>query len=101
MAGGNPLKKNANELVKDDFADLPVDPDNPEWTEEEFASARPFAEAFPELMENLRRSRGRPVAQVRKQQISIRLDAEVVERFKATGKGWQARINDILKQAKP
>jgi len=33
--------------------------------------------------------------------VSIRLDPDVVERARATGPGWQARINDILKAAFP
>ncbi len=45
--------------------------------------------------------RGRPTGAVQKQpvkkQLAIRLSAEVVEYFKATGKGWQGRIDDILK----
>lgn len=74
--------------------------DNPEWTEEDFRQARPFAEVFPDLAESIRRSRGRPKVAAPKQQISLRLDPEVIEKFKATGKGWQARINDVLKAAK-
>lgn len=73
--------------------------DNSEWTAEEMQKARPFSEVFPELMQSMHRSRGRPLAEVRKQQISIRLDAEVIEKFKATGKGWQARINEALRKA--
>lgn len=76
------------------------DPDNPEATEEELANARPFAEVFPELAESIRRSRGRPAVPRPKQQVSLRLDPEVIEKFKATGKGWQARINEVLKRAK-
>ncbi len=76
------------------------DPDNPEWTEQDFKNARPFAEVFPELMESIRRSRGRPAVPRPKQQISLRLDPEVIDKFKATGKGWQARINEVLKRAK-
>ncbi|TIU84753.1 MAG: hypothetical protein E5W03_11740, partial [Mesorhizobium sp.] len=34
------------------------------------------------------------------QVVSIRLDQDVVRKFKATGKGWQARINEVLKNAK-
>ncbi len=81
-------------------AGIASDPDNPEWTEDEFKRARPFAEVFPELMESIRRSRGRPIVEVRKQQVSLRLDPDVIAKFKATGKGWQARVNEILKQAK-
>jgi uncharacterized protein (DUF4415 family) len=69
-------------------------------TDEELAQAKPFAEVFPELMESIRRSRGRPAVASPRRQISIRLDPEVIEKFKATGKGWQSRINDVLKQAK-
>jgi uncharacterized protein (DUF4415 family) len=74
--------------------------DNPEWTEQDFAKARPFAEVFPDLAESIRRSRGRPKVENPRQQISLRLDPDVIEKFKATGKGWQSRINDVLKAAK-
>lgn len=74
--------------------------DNPEWTEDDFKNARPFAEVFPDLAESIRRARGRPPVDTPKQQISLRLDPDVIEKFKATGKGWQGRINDVLKAAK-
>ena len=34
-----------------------------------------------------------------KRQITLRLDADVVERFRATGPGWQGRVNAILRRA--
>ena len=34
-----------------------------------------------------------------KQQITLRLDADIIERFRATGPGWQARINEALRKA--
>jgi len=74
--------------------------DSPEATDEQLAQARPFAEVFPDLAESVRRSRGRPKAEKRLQHVSIRLDPEVVAKFKATGKGWQSRINEVLKAAK-
>nr|WP_295463703.1 BrnA antitoxin family protein [Mesorhizobium sp.] len=76
------------------------DPDAPEATNEQMAKAKPFAEAFPALAESIRRSRGRPRADNPRQQISIRLDPDVIEKFKATGPGWQGRMNEILKAAK-
>jgi len=42
--------------------------------------------------------RGRPSSG--KTVVSIRLDPAVIAKFKATGDGWQARINDVLKAAK-
>lgn len=73
--------------------------DNPEWTEEDFKNARPFAEVFPDLAESIRRARGRPAIEAPKRQISLRLDPDVIDAFKATGKGWQGRINDALRKA--
>lgn len=73
--------------------------DNPEWTEEDFRTARPFAEVFPDLAESIRRSRGRPALDNPKKQVTLRLDSDVVARFRAGGPGWQSRINDILRKA--
>lgn len=76
------------------------DPDNPEATDEQLAQARPFAEVFPELAESIRRSRGRPATGAAKQTVSIRLDPDVIAKFKSTGPGWHRLINDILRDAK-
>jgi uncharacterized protein (DUF4415 family) len=58
------------------------DPDNPPTTDEEWARAR----------------RGRPQMAVedRKVLLSLRLDREVVEQFRATGPGWQTRMGEVL-----
>ena len=45
--------------------------------------------------------RGRPPLDRPKVSTTIRLDADVLEKFRATGPGWQSRINEILKAAKP
>ena len=74
------------------------DPDNPEWTEEDFAKARPFAEAFPALADRMRRA-GRPKATNPKVAVSIRLDRDVIDAFKKGGPGWQSRMNDALRDA--
>lgn len=79
---------------------IAADPDDADATDEQLAQARPFAEVFPELFESIKRGRGRPAVEKPKQVVSIRLDQDVVSKFKATGKGWQARINEVLKKAK-
>ncbi|CAO3372936.1 BrnA antitoxin family protein [Azospirillum argentinense] len=73
--------------------------DNPEWTEEDIKNARPFTEVFPHLAESIKRGRGRPPAENPKQQVTLRLDADVIERFKAEGAGWQSRINEALRKS--
>ena len=34
-----------------------------------------------------------------KKQVTLRLDADLLERFRATGAGWQSRINATLRKA--
>ncbi|TPP12045.1 BrnA antitoxin family protein [Rhizobium glycinendophyticum] len=73
--------------------------DNPEMTEAELRELRPFREVFPDLAASIDRKLGRPRADNPKKAISLRLDAEVIERFKATGDGWQSRMNEALRKA--
>ena len=46
------------------------------------------------------RQTGRPLKPDRKVSVTLRLDRDVVERFKASGAGWQTRINAVLKKTK-
>jgi len=41
--------------------------------------------------------RGRPRSDNPKRSIAIRLDPDVLERLRATGPGWQTRINEVLR----
>lgn len=76
------------------------DPDAPEATEDELAQAKPFSEAFPALADAMRKNiGGRPKAENPKVAISLRLDQDVVARFKASGPGWQTRMNRALRDA--
>ena len=45
------------------------------------------------------RGAGRPPSPNPKQQVTLRLDPDVLEKFRATGKGWQSRINAELRKA--
>jgi uncharacterized protein (DUF4415 family) len=74
------------------------DRDNPEWTEEDFARARPLREADPRLFEALRRTRGKQKAPT-KVLVSLRLERDVLARLRASGRGWQGRANEILRKA--
>lgn len=82
-------------------AGIAGDPQNPEMSGERLVSARSASELFgPEVMQSLvamRRPVGRPKADTTKVFTAIRLDADVLAEFKATGKGWQTRINAALK----
>lgn len=47
-------------------------------------------------LSQFKRGRGRPLGSGTKEQVTLRLDAEILEQFRATGNGWQTRINDAL-----
>jgi uncharacterized protein (DUF4415 family) len=82
-----------------------IDDDNPEWTAEDFANARPASEVLPELFGTKNagdllqpKKTGRPRTSTPKIFTGIRLDADVLEAFRATGSGWQTRMNEALKE---
>jgi uncharacterized protein (DUF4415 family) len=69
----------------------------------DFKKMRPAFEVLPpELVEIIKNrkvgQRGPQLAPV-KQQVTLRLDQDVLETFRATGAGWQGRINDALRKA--
>ena len=59
---------------------------------------RPASEALPGFVGRWRRTRGKQKAPI-KRQITIRLDADVVDHFKNRGAGWQTRLNAELRRA--
>lgn len=63
-------------------ADALTDPDNLPLTDAE--------------LNQFKRMRGRPLGSGKKEQVTLRLDVQILEQFKATGNGWQTRINDAL-----
>jgi uncharacterized protein (DUF4415 family) len=80
-----------------------IRPDNdiPEMTAADFARAKPLRSAMPEVVDAMKRGRGRPKSPDPKQRVSLRLDSPVVAAWKATGAGWQSRINEVLAAAAP
>ena len=69
-----------------------------ELTREEIRQMRPAQDVLPEdVIRKMPGQRG-PQKEPTKVPVSIRLSPEVLERFKAGGLGWQARMDDALKQ---
>ncbi|MEI7444226.1 MAG: BrnA antitoxin family protein [Burkholderiales bacterium] len=60
--------------------------------------AQPLTPVQLAAMVPIRAVRGRPPSPNKKQLVSIRYSPEVLEYFKATGEGWQSRIDVVLKQ---
>jgi len=61
------------------------DPDAQPLTDAQWEAARPKARI------------GRPKADITKQPIKLRLDPDVLAALRATGAGWQTRVNDMLR----
>ncbi|XSG85254.1 MAG: BrnA antitoxin family protein [Methylohalobius sp. ZOD2] len=72
-----------------------IDDENPEWTEEDFKRAKRLDQLPPNLQAKLRAVRG-PQKAPTKEQITIQLSPEVVAAFRATGIGWQSRLDAAL-----
>lgn len=73
--------------------------DDPEMTKANFARARRLRADMPDVVKAMKRGRGRPKAERAKERVSLRLDPDVVAAYRATGEGWQSRINDTLARA--
>lgn len=81
------------------------DPDLPEWTDDMFDVAafsvggKVIREATGYLGPN-GVIRGRPpVRGVAKQQVTLRIDPDVIAKFREDGPGWQGRMNEALRKA--
>ena len=64
----------------------------PEQTDEDFARGVLHIGGVPV-------ARGRPKSARPKQPVSLRLDADVIAHFRRSGRGWQSRINSVLRKA--
>jgi len=71
--------------------------DNPDWTAADFAASRPAEDLPPEIRAQFKNRIGRPRSDNPKIPVKLRLDDDVVAALRATGPGWQTRINDMLK----
>ena len=55
------------------------------------------AEELQAGLETARRKRGRPTGSGKKEQVAIRFDRDVLAALRATGPGWQTRVNDAMR----
>jgi len=71
-----------------------------ELTEQDMARFRPAHEVLPLALQKTLGIRGRgPQKKPTKTATTIRLDTDIVGAFKATGPGWQPRMNAVLREA--
>ena len=71
-----------------------IDEENPEWTDEMINHSVGFNELPVSLQSKLR---GRTKLPKTKERITIRLSPEVLESFRASGAGWQTRVDAAIR----
>jgi uncharacterized protein (DUF4415 family) len=79
-----------------------TDEDSPEWTAEDFDRARPVREADPGMLDAVaeeRRRRGRPPIDSPKVRMGFRLARDVAAGIRASGRGFNARVEKVLRDA--
>jgi len=64
-----------------------------ELAEEDFARFRPAAEVLPLSLAQKLGIKAAP-----KENVTLPLSREVLDRFRATGNGWQARVDEALRE---
>lgn len=77
------------------------DDDAPILTAAEIKELRPAREMFEELGIPMPVPRGRPKSEVTKEAVTLRLDPDVLDFYRAGGPGWQTRINAALRGTLP
>lgn len=70
----------------------------PVLSDKELASMRRLDEVDPELHAMVKK-RGRPRSVAPKQQLTVRLSPEIIAGIKASGRGYNARIERVLEEA--
>lgn len=84
-------------------ASLPAwdDEDTPEWTDEQLdrAELAVGGKVVRPATGTLTRAGRPPLRDRAKRQVTLRLDPDVIERFRAGGPGWQGRMNEALRKA--
>lgn len=71
-----------------------------EWTKQDFATAMTFSqlpESLQAKLRSLKKQRG-PQKAPTKEVVTMRLSHDVVEKLRASGPGWQTRVDTALRQ---
>jgi uncharacterized protein (DUF4415 family) len=94
--GSDLAKVDAHKIPPKEYEEIP------ELTDDWFAQASPSIGGRPvsdDAWRQAARKIGRPKSANPKGHVNLRLDADVLGHFRATGAGWQSRINAILRKA--
>lgn len=90
-------------MTRNSSVSLPAwhDEDTPEWTDDQLdrAEVAVGAKVVRPATGTLTRAGRPPIGTAPKRQVTLRLDPDVIDRFRQDGPGWQGRINAALRRA--
>ena len=88
-------KVDAHEITPEEYKEMP------EWTDEQWDRAEIAigGKVIRAARGTLTRPPGRPKAAAPKRSVHLRLSPDVLDHFRATGPGWQTRIDEALRKA--
>jgi uncharacterized protein (DUF4415 family) len=81
-------KRKPENSIKEDWDSVESQP----LSDSFLSSMKPVRESHPNIPSRVRGPQKLP----RKKPVSLRLDANIIDAFRATGKGWQSRVNTAL-----
>ena len=89
------VKVDAHVITPEEYAEMP------EWTAEQFdrAEVAVGGNVVRPARGTLTRPPGRPKSDAPKRSVHLRLSPDVLDHFRATGPGWQTRIDETLRKA--
>ena len=83
-------------------AQIAADPDDREWTEEDFANALTYKELlaeYPELAAFDHHKAKEALKRPEREKVSVEIDIDIASHFQKSGEGWEKRLNQVLRSS--
>lgn len=96
--GSDMAKVDAHAIAPEEYEEIPELPDEFFEKGKHFVDGKPVSEKEGRAAMVAVLRRGRPRAENPKRAVNIRLSPEVLDAFRATGRGWQTRIDEVLRE---
>ena len=83
-------------------AQIAADPDDREWTDEDFANALTYKELlaeYPELAAFDHHKAKAALKRPEREKVSVEIDIDIASHFQKSGEGWEKRLNQVLRSS--
>ena len=83
-------------------AQIAADPDDHEWTDEDFANALTYKELlaqYPELAAFDHHKARAALKRPEREKVNVGIDIDIASHFQKSGEGWEKRLNQVLRSS--